>query len=107
VQSIQRSAFSVQRSTFSVLLPLLLSTFHSLLPSRQQRQAQLFQEGIVLVERLLHGFLNVHQALVRLLQIDLLLPHRGADVERDVEVEPNSARGLSETDNAQRWAQPD
>ena len=103
--SVQRSAFSVQFSVFSS--PLLLSTFHSLLPIRQQRQAQLFQEGIVLVERLLHVFLNVHQALVRLLQIDLRLPHRRADVAGDVQVEPNSARGLSETDNTQRWAQPD
>ena len=55
----------------------------------------------------LDHLLDVRQLPVCVLQVNFLLAHRRADVAGDVEVEPNSARVLGETDNAQRWAKPD
>ncbi len=73
----------------------------------QLRQVQLLQECIMPLRRCLNRIFDGCQFRMDHSQVDLLLANRRADVAGDVEVEPNSASGLSETDNAQRWAEPD
>jgi len=60
---------------------------HALVHSRQQWQSQLSWKLIVLGRCLLNVFLDVHQTLVSRLEVDLLFPHRRADVAGDVEIE--------------------